>query len=465
MDKPLTHTTKLQYLMAIGLLAALAVAQAWILSGQRKTNQLLAAVYVSGRQGVLLHRTALLAQRLVTTPAQDERADVRKELLDTMSLLEHSHTGLVNGDRGMNLPSRPSSTVRALFFDTPTLLDAQLRNYAAEVNELARMTDVELTLDNPRLASILAAASGKELPAALDVVMKHYQVEHDAAVARLQRLEGWLFGMIVCLLLLMVGIRLGPFVRRMLQRETATLKSLNEILVQRAQELARSNTDLEQFAYVASHDLQEPLRMVASYTQLLAKRYQGKLDADADEFITYAVEGVNRMQTLINDLLAYSRVGTRGKEFAPTNCEALVDRVLTNLKATIEERGVVVTCDALPTVMADDGQLAQVFQNLIGNAVKFNNGTPPRVHLSAERNQHEWTFSVLDNGIGIAPEHTERIFGLFQRLHTSSEYSGTGIGLAICKKIVERHGGRIWVRSAPGKGSTFYFTLPLREQA
>jgi len=465
MDKPLTPTPKSYYLMAVGLLAVLAVGHVGVLTGQRKADQLLAAVHVSGRQRMLVQRTALLAQRLVSTNEQSERADVRKALLDTMSFMEQSHAALVHGDKGMNLPSRLPFTVRALFFDTPTLLDTQLRNYAAEVNELARAADTEFTSENPRLAAMLIAASRGQLPEALDAVTRQYQMEHATAMARLKQLEGWLFGLIACLLLLMVGMRLRPFVRRILQRETATLKSLNEILVQRAQELARSNTDLEQFAYVASHDLQEPLRMVASYTQLLAKRYKGKLDADADEFIQYAVDGVTRMQTLINDLLTYSRVGTRGKDFAPTNCEAVVDRALANLKATTEERGVVVTCDPLPSVMADELQLAQVFQNLIGNAIKFNNGRPPRIHISAERNQHEWVFSVSDNGIGIAPEHTERIFGIFQRLHTGNEYPGTGIGLAICKKIVERHGGRIWVRSAPGKGSTFYLTIPVREQA
>lgn len=230
-------------------------------------------------------------------------------------------------------------------------------------------------------------------------------------------------------------------------------------LAQYASDLARSNAELEQFAYVASHDLQEPLRMVASFTQLLAKRYRDKLDQDAKEFISFAVDGATRMQTLINDLLAYSRVGTRGKPFKPTDGEAVFKMALDNLARSIAQSGAIITHDPLPTICGDEVQLIQLFQNLIANALKFHGQEPPQVHISARRQDAEWVFAVRDNGIGMAPEQQERIFSIFQRLHHHSEYPGTGIGLAICKKIVERHGGKIWVESEVGRGSTFYFTV------
>jgi PAS domain S-box-containing protein len=227
-------------------------------------------------------------------------------------------------------------------------------------------------------------------------------------------------------------------------------------------DLERSNKELEQFAYAASHDLQEPLRMVSSYTQLLARRYKGRLDADADEFIAFAVDGANRMQNLIRDLLAYSRVGRRGRQFEPADCGTALDQALANLKAAIEESGAVVTHDPLPTVRADASQMVQLLQNLIGNAIKFHSEPPPRVHLSAVQRGDEWVFSIRDDGIGIDPHYAERIFNVFERLHTREEYPGTGIGLAICKKIVERHAGRIWVESQLAKGATFHFTIPAK---
>ncbi|MFW6358066.1 MAG: ATP-binding protein [Chroococcales cyanobacterium] len=236
-----------------------------------------------------------------------------------------------------------------------------------------------------------------------------------------------------------------------------------EELARLTQELERSNSELEKFAYVTSHDLQEPLNLVASYVQLLEMRYEDQLDQDAKEFINFAVEGVNHMQTLIDDLLAYSRVGTRGKEFTETDVEATLKRACTNLQQRILATGAEITHDSLPTVMGDSIQLTQLFQNFIGNAIKFHNHSPPKIHIGVERKRKEWLFCVQDNGIGIDPQFSDRIFVIFQRLHTREEYPGTGIGLAICKKIIERHGGEIWVESELGKGATFYFTIPVRK--
>jgi PAS domain S-box-containing protein len=243
-------------------------------------------------------------------------------------------------------------------------------------------------------------------------------------------------------------------------RDITERKRAEEALRRAVADLKRSNEELQQFAYVASHDLQEPLRAVASFTQLLSERYKGRLDTKADEFIAFAVDGANRMQTLINDLLSYSRLETRGKPPERTDSHDALGRALANLGTAIQESGALVTNDDLPTVRADESQLTMLFQNLVGNAVKFHGPEPPRVHVSAALQGNEWLFSVRDNGIGIAQEYQERIFSIFQRLHSREEYPGTGIGLALCKRIVERHGGTIRVESGPGSGSTFFFTLP-----
>jgi len=237
-------------------------------------------------------------------------------------------------------------------------------------------------------------------------------------------------------------------------------KAADEALRARTEELAKSNAELEKFAYVASHDLQEPLRMVASYTQLLAKRYAGRLDSDADEFIGFAVDGATRMQTLINELLTYSRVGTRGKPFQTVDLEGVLGSVLKGLEPAIAQAGAVVLREPMPTIVCDPVQLGQVFQNLIANALKFHGAATPEVRIEAERGEGFWTFRVRDNGMGIEEQYFERIFVIFQRLESRAEYPGTGMGLAICKRIVERHGGRLWVESAADAGSTFVFEIP-----
>jgi len=224
--------------------------------------------------------------------------------------------------------------------------------------------------------------------------------------------------------------------------------------------LKRSNSELEQFAYVASHDLQEPLRMISSFLQLLQMRYSGQLDSDADEFINFAVEGAKRMQNLIQDLLAYSRVTTKGNEFKDIKMEEALEQALVNLKMSIEENNANITHDPLPIITADYSQMIQLLQNLIGNSIKYRSDKIPEIHISAQEKDNDWIFSVEDNGIGIDPQYSDQVFQIFKRLHTNEEYKGTGIGLAITKRIIERHNGNIWVESEPGKGSTFHFTIP-----
>jgi signal transduction histidine kinase len=255
--------------------------------------------------------------------------------------------------------------------------------------------------------------------------------------------------------------RLPEVIRRALREkhERSLRLKVEENLARKVDELARSNADLEQFAYVASHDLQEPLRMVTAYTQLLGERYRGRLDENADKFIGYASEGALRMQVLIQDLLAFSRVGRKdaSKSF---DCNDAVKEALLALTSAIEESGAVVTRGELPTLWADRTQIVQLFQNLIGNAIKFHGKEPPAVSVQAEKVGEQWQFSVSDNGIGIEPQYAENVFVVFQRLHGRSDYPGNGIGLAICKKIVEGYGGKIWVESQGGSGSSFKFTMP-----
>jgi signal transduction histidine kinase len=240
-----------------------------------------------------------------------------------------------------------------------------------------------------------------------------------------------------------------------------SLEESNRRLRQTTTALTRSNRDLEQFGYVVSHDLQEPLRMVASYVQLLKRRYSGRLDADADEYIRFAVEGAVRMQKLIDDLLAYSRLSTQVRPFAPCDCNAVLGATLASLQMAIKESGAVITNQALPMILADATQLGIVLQNLVGNAIKFHGPAPPRIHIDARKDGEEWVFSVTDNGVGIDPQYSDQVFVMFKRLN-GRDFSGNGIGLAVCKSIVERHGGRIWFESRPHQGTTFHFSYPLR---
>jgi len=242
-------------------------------------------------------------------------------------------------------------------------------------------------------------------------------------------------------------------------RDITELKEAEDNLKLKIEELTRSNEELEQFAYVSSHDLQEPLRMIASYLQLLERKYKGKLDSKADKYINFSVDGATRMQNLIDDLLAFSRVTTHAQEFKSTDLESIYKEVILNLEVSIKENNALISHDPLPVVMADKTQISQVIQNLISNAIKFRSKNQPKINISVTKEDNQWLFAIQDNGIGIDPKHSDRIFEVFKRLHKKRDYPGTGIGLAICKKIIERHGGRIWVESELGRGSIFYFTI------
>ncbi|MGB9202106.1 sensor histidine kinase, partial [Methanobacterium sp.] len=242
-------------------------------------------------------------------------------------------------------------------------------------------------------------------------------------------------------------------------RDITERKEAEKVLKLRLDELARSNAELEQFAYISSHDLQEPLRMIASYLQLLERRYKGELDAKADKYIKFSVDGATRMQNLIDDLLDFSRVTTQANELKPTDLESVYTDVLSNLEVLISENDAIIKHETLPIIIADKTQISQVFQNLINNAIKFRSKDQPKINITVKEEDNQWLFAVQDNGIGIDPKHSDRIFEVFKRLHKRRDYPGTGIGLAICRKIIERHGGRIWVESELGKGSIFYFTL------
>lgn len=241
-------------------------------------------------------------------------------------------------------------------------------------------------------------------------------------------------------------------------------KATETTLQEKLLELQRSNADLEQFAYVCSHDLQEPLRVISNYTQLLTMRYQGQFDEDANDFAEFIVDATKRMQGLINDLLLYSRVETKGQAFKTTDCNKSVEMAVSNLALAIEENDATVTADELPVVFADSSQMLQVFQNLISNAIKFRSSERPHIQISAQKSDHCWHFTISDNGLGIDMKYADRIFVIFQRLHSREQYPGSGIGLAICKKIVERHGGMIWIESKLGQGTTFHFTVPTSQE-
>lgn len=448
---------------------------------------------------ILVTLNALFYRSFIKQKETSERVNQSQKVLQKLESVLSSVKDAETGQRGYLLTGRESylepyhlavKTIELQFaaLRQLTVADPDQQQQLSIVEPLVgkKLAELKETIDLRRNKGFEAATQvvltnqGKELMDQIRMVIQQMQGK------KYQQLQTWLkekeeeaqrvqLTFLVGIVLNLIAFYL---VYHAIQQETterrqaeASLKQLNEELEARVQErtaalneanasLVHSNRELEQFAYVASHDLQEPLRAVNSYTQLLARKYEGNLDAKADKYIGYIIEGATRMQQLINDLLEFSRVGTRAKELKPTACEAVLSQVRDNLMVAIAETNAVVTHEPLPTVMGDEIQLIQLLQNLISNAIKFRREEPPRVHVSAVQREKEWAFEVRDNGIGMESEYFERIFMIFQRLHSRSEYPGNGIGLANCKKIVERHGGCIWVESTPGVGTTFHFTIP-----
>ena len=448
---------------------------------------------------ILVTLNALFYRSFIKQKETSERVNQSQKVLQKLESVLSSVKDAETGQRGYLLTGRESYlepyhlAVKTIELQIAalrqlTVADPDQQQQLSIVEPLVgkKLAELKETIDLRRNKGFEAATQvvltnqGKELMDQIRMVIQQMQGK------KYQQLQTWLkekeeeaqrvqLTFLVGIVLNLIAFYL---VYHAIQQETterrqaeASLKQLNEELEARVQErtaalneanasLVHSNRELEQFAYVASHDLQEPLRAVNSYTQLLARKYEGNLDAKADKYIGYIIEGATRMQQLINDLLEFSRVGTRAKELKPTACEAVLSQVRDNLMVAIAESNAVVTHEPLPTVMGDETQLIQLLQNLISNAIKFRREEPPRVHVSAVQRENEWAFEVRDNGIGMESEYFERIFMIFQRLHSRSEYPGNGIGLANCKKIVDRHGGCIWVESTPGVGTTFHFTIP-----
>jgi PAS domain S-box-containing protein len=382
--------------------------------------------------GVSVHSRDEIGQ--LATAFNQMAAYLRNTLALKLGILDSATDSIVTLDHVGNIIEHNSATEQTFGYARAALLSApfQARLFPSDAPNLSpnlpwgNLATAPNDLLNKRLETIAQRADGRQFPVEMTIV-------------RVPLADPPIF---------------TTFIRDITDRKQA-----EDALTRYAKELERSNQELTQFAYVASHDLQEPLRMITGYLQLLARRYQGKLDQTAEEFIGFAVDGATRMQQLIRDLLAYSRVSNSEQPFVATNCEDALARVLTNLKLAIEESNALITHDALPTIMADTTQIGQLLQNLIGNALKFRGDHPLRIHVGVEQQAHAWLFSIRDNGIGLEPEYAERIFLIFQRLHTREQYPGTGIGLAICKRIVERHGGQIWVESQPQQGATFHFTI------
>ncbi|HEV8111148.1 MAG TPA: ATP-binding protein [Planctomycetota bacterium] len=456
------RTMQVRSVLALLVLALLSVGGYLLVRRSLRAQEVAATVVrIGGRQRLLAHRMVLRSLRLINTVdpvATRKRAD---EILADAEELEGLHQSLMHGEATAELGAS-SSELHAIYSEPPILLDESIQDFLDQTRSLARQSDEELRGMKPQIAymqTVTATPVLDNLSRGLDSLLEAFQRESEERIRDTQRLEIAVVGTTILILLAMGLFVFRPMILRV-RRDIAVLHGAQEELEARAAALERSNKELEQFAYVASHDLQEPLRMVTAYVQLLERRYRGKLGADADECIRYASEGAMRMHRLILDLVAYSRVGTHGGVLVVTDLDATCRDVLDDMQVAIEESGAEIVRSGLPRLRVDALQIGQLFQNLLANAIKFRGETPPRIRIEARPENGEWIFSVRDNGIGFDMRFADRIFVMFQRLHARDRYAGTGIGLAICKKIVERHGGRIWAESEPGRGATFSFTLP-----
>jgi len=448
----------LRTVLALVVLGLLSVGDYVLLRRSLEAEEVAASVVrMSGHQRLLAQRIVLLSLRLINISDMLVTRSRAVEILTIADELERSHEAL----RSAQTSAGSTPAVRAIYTQPPILLDQAMRFFLAQTRSLAHENEEALKSMNPQLAYLNAVTTTSVLDdvgRGLDALVEESQRVSDLRIRDTQRLEVAVLATTLFVLVALGLFAFRPMVMRV-RRDIEDLRRAQAELEARAEALERSNAELEQFAYVASHDLQEPLRMIAAYVQLLERRYKGRLGADADECIRYATEGATRMHHLILDLLAFSRVGTHGGSFLPTDLSGVLKDVLDDMKVAIEESGARVEAAELPRLRVDPHQIGQLLQNLIANAIKFRGKEPPVVRIDARREGEEWLFSIRDNGIGFDMRYAERIFVIFQRLHARDRYPGTGIGLAICKKIVERHGGRIWAEAQPGKGATFSFTL------
>jgi NO-binding membrane sensor protein with MHYT domain/nitrogen-specific signal transduction histidine kinase len=445
-----------RYFLSLGLISVLAILGMLLVEHQGGETRVEArTINIAGRQITLSQAIAKDAVLIARSTDVAERLRLTQDLRGLNVLWNKSHAALQHGDVTLGVSGSNSPAIREMF----TALQPDFNAMAEAARTLATKSAAQSPSMDPTAEVNVILSHERTFLRGMDAIVFQYDREASFPDRTGSRLLMALLLSVLGVLLVQGILVLRPALAN-IHQGISQLELAKQALQCKSEELARSNAELEQFAYVASHDLQEPLRMVASYTQLLARRYQGKLDRDADEFIGFAVDGATRMQTLIRDLLSYSRVMTQGRSLQPVDTRHAFDAACENLHKAIEESGVAVSVGALPVIHADATQMTQLFQNLLGNALKYRNEHTPRIHVDAKPAEKSWLFSVEDNGIGIEPQYFERIFQMFQRLHTREKYSGTGIGLAICRRIVERHGGRIWVESAPGRGSTFLFAIP-----